>query len=590
MLHTLFFWLARQQDNTDLSSPGSLGLMSHHHSNSSDVVGGSPTDMPTHVMLSNIAGSLSILCWFIVFTPQLYINYKRKSGESLSLPFLYIWLAGDFLNVAGATLDNLLLTMRILAWYYTIADILLIAQVYYYRRTSVRSSFESVIAANTNANAHHPERRPASTKSSSSSSSSASSSSEGDESDNEHKSLLGASSNTIGNNYLTVAPVPVSGAGTGAGASSSWTSSLSTSPSPSGGISFSQEQEQHQLTRDRIRYQAAQAANSTAAASSSSNKCLQDQGSGLTSPTASHCRTGRRASEALSTRTTASERFRFLQKRRSVRQWTLIILPILASVFFIWSFVEWRECVLGEVGDGNRGEDGSVPGEGDGIGNADKWWGWTECGRGHGRGSLPPAPNPPPTTPSSDILAWEKGGNRTIVQLMSSDTNAPLPPTHRRHRHRKSKDSPNNSSEDGNWMALLFGWGSAALYLGSRIPQLYKNWRLKSCEGLSIMMFLFSVFGNALFVASILLNSLDRTYLIRNMPWWLGSTGTLIFDFSIFSQFYLYRHNQPLNDALQEAVDTGELAPEATQALLSEQDYEDAEQNQKHKASSSSSV
>ncbi|KAG0364104.1 hypothetical protein BGX24_004770 [Mortierella sp. AD032] len=503
--------------------------------------------MPTHVMLSNIAGSLSILCWFIVFTPQLYINYKRKSGESLSLPFLYIWLAGDFLNVAGATMDNLLLTMRILAWYYTIADILLIAQVYYYRRTSVRSSFESVIASNTNANAHHPERRPASTKSSSSSSSS-----EGDESENECKSLLGASSNTNGSNYLTVAPVPVSGAGTGAGASSSSMSSFSTSPSPSGGISFSQEQE-HQLAQDRIRYQAAQAANTTAAASSSSNKCLQDQESGLTSSTASHRRIGRRASEALSTRTTASERFRFLQKRRSVRQWILIMLPILAAAFFIWSYIEWRECILGEIGEGNGGEDGSVPGEEDGVGNADEWWGWTECGRGHGRGKLPPSPNPPSTTPGSDLLAWEKGEDAS-----------------------------------GGMMALVFGWGSAALYLGSRIPQLYKNWRLKSCEGLSIMMFLFSVFGNALFVASIFLNSMDRTYLIRNMPWWLGSTGTLIFDFSIFSQFYLYRHNQPLDDALQEAVATGELGAEATQALLSDQD--DVEQIQKYKVSSSSSV
>ncbi|KAK3826695.1 MAG: PQ loop repeat-domain-containing protein [Linnemannia gamsii] len=581
MLHTLFFWLARQQENTDLSSPDSFGLMSHHHSNSTDVVGGSPINMPTHVMLSNIAGSLSILCWFIVFTPQLYINYKRKSGESLSLPFLYIWLAGDFLNVAGATMDNLLLTMRILAWYYTIADILLIAQVYYYRRTSVRSSFESVIASNTNANAHHPERRPASTKSSSSSSSS-----EGDESDNERKSLLGASSNSNGSNYLTVAPVPVSGAGTGAGASSSSMSSFSTSPSPSGGISFSQEQE-HQLAQDRIRYQAAQAANTTAAASSSSNKCLQDQESGLTSSRASHRRIGRRASEALSTRTSASERFRFLQKRRSVRQWILIMLPILAAAFFIWSYIEWRECILGEIGEGNGGEDGSVPGEEDGVGNADEWWGWTECGRGHGRGKLPPSPNPPSTTPGSGLLAWEKGGNRTIVQLTSSITDAPIPPTHRRHRHRKSKD-PSSEDASGGMMALVFGWGSAALYLGSRIPQLYKNWRLKSCEGLSIMMFLFSVFGNALFVASIFLNSMDRTYLIRNMPWWLGSTGTLIFDFSIFSQFYLYRHNQPLDDALQEAVATGELGSEATQALLSDQD--DVEQIQKYKVSSSSSV
>ncbi|KAF9901899.1 hypothetical protein EC991_005576 [Linnemannia zychae] len=530
--------------------------------------------MPTHVMLSNIAGFLSILCWFIVFTPQFWINYKRKSGESLSLPFLYIWLAGDFLNVAGATLDNLLLTMRILAWYYTIADILLIAQVYYYRRTSVRSSFESVIASN--AHSEHQQRRPSSTKSSSSS-----------ESDNERKSLLGVSSNTIGNNYLTVAPVPVSGAG-GSSSSLSSTSSFSTSPSPSGGISFSQEQEQdqqQQLAQDRIRYQAAQAANSTAAASSSS-KCMQDQEDGLTPPSSTNRRTGRRTSEALSTRTTASERFRFLQKRRSIRQWILIILPILATAFFIWSFIEWRECVLGEVGNGN---DGATPEDGgmeDGIGNADEWWGWTECGRGHGRGRLPPTPNKPPTA-GAELLDWENGNNRTIVQLMSSDTDAPIPPTHRRHRHRKSKDSSDDDNASGSWLALTFGWGSAALYLGSRIPQLYKNWRLKSCEGLSIMMFLFSVFGNALFVASIFLNSLDRDYLIKNMPWWLGSTGTLIFDFSIFAQFYLYRHNQPLDDALQEAVATGELGSEATQALLSEQDDE---QIQKQKVSSTSSV
>jgi uncharacterized protein with PQ loop repeat len=373
----------------------------------------------------------------------------------------------------------------------------------------------------------HPERRPASTKSSSSSSSSSSSEDE----DNEHKSLLGASSNTLGNNYLSVAatPVPVtsaSAAGTGFMASSS-ASTSSFSTSPSGGISFCQAQDQnlrHQLSQDRIRYQAAQAANATA---SSARKSYQDQetaNANTPSHRHSHGRSGRRASETCSTRTTASERFRFLQKRRSVRQWVLIILPIIATAFFIWSYVEWRNCVLGEIGDGDDGSN-------DGAGNADEWWGWTECGRGHGRGKLPPSPNTP-SPPSADVLLWEKNGNQTIVQL----TEAPIPPSHRRrHRHRNPNKDNNNqeSSGEGGYLALLFGWGSAALYLGSRIPQLYKNWRLKSCEGLSIMMFLFSVFGNALFVASIFLNSTEHDYLVRNMPWWLGSTGTLVFDFSV---------------------------------------------------------
>ncbi|KAF9548497.1 hypothetical protein EC957_006310 [Mortierella hygrophila] len=566
-LHTLFLWLARQQQQDTDSSYG-LGLMSHHNlTNGDNVVGGSPTEMPTNVMLSSIAGSLSILCWFIVFTPQIWMNYKRKSGESLSLPFLFIWLAGDFLNVAGATMDNLLLTMRILAWYYTIADILLIAQVYYYRRTSVRSKFESVIAANA-----HPEhqQRPASTKSSSSSASS-------EDDDNERKSLLGASSNAISINYLTVPAPAVAGSFASSSASAS---SFSTSPS-GGGISFSQEQDQnlrHQLSQDRIRYHAAQAANATAA-SNTSHKTYQDQETDSPPPTTSHNRL-RRASEACSARTTASERFRFLQKRRSVRQWILITLPILATAFFIWSYVEWRNCVLGEIGDGD-----GTPGPDNG--NADEWWGWTQCGRGHGHGKLPPSPSTPSVTPDTDLLSWEKTGTQTIVHL----TEAPIPPTHRRrHRHRNSnKDSSNqnsNTSDDGGWLALFFGWGSAALYLGSRIPQLYKNWRLKSCEGLSIMMFLFSVFGNAFFVASIFLNSTERGYLIRNMPWWLGSTGTLVFDFSIFTQFYLYQDNSPMNDALQKAVATGELGSEATEALLAASTEDDEVRNHNQKVSS----
>ncbi|KAF9190682.1 hypothetical protein BGZ51_008324 [Haplosporangium sp. Z 767] len=97
---------------------------------------------------------------------------------------------------------------------------------------------------------------------------------------------------------------------------------------------------------------------------------------------------------------------------------------------------------------------------------------------------------------------------------------------------------------NGITTALLLGWGGAALYLGSRIPQIYKNWRLRSCEGLSLMMFIFSVLGNAFYIASIFLDSLEPDYLFRNMPWWLGACGTLVLDFTIFIQFFLYRDNQ----------------------------------------------
>jgi uncharacterized protein with PQ loop repeat len=42
----------------------------------------------------------------------------------------------------------------------------------------------------------------------------------------------------------------------------------------------------------------------------------------------------------------------------------------------------------------------------------------------------------------------------------------------------------------------LLGWGSAILYCASRIPQIMQNFRNESVEGLSLVMFVFSVVGN----------------------------------------------------------------------------------------------
>jgi len=97
--------------------------------------------------ISGITGSISIACWLVVFSPQIIENFRRQSGESLSLSFLVIWLAGDVFNVLGAILQHVLLTMIILALYCTgrglrnfadmedtLADIILIAQVLYYRK------------------------------------------------------------------------------------------------------------------------------------------------------------------------------------------------------------------------------------------------------------------------------------------------------------------------------------------------------------------------------------------------------------------------------------------------------------------------
>ena len=69
----------------------------------------------------------------VVFSPQIIENIRRSSADGLSLIFLIIWLLGDVFNILGAVLQGVLPTMTILAVYYTLADIALLGQCFYYR-------------------------------------------------------------------------------------------------------------------------------------------------------------------------------------------------------------------------------------------------------------------------------------------------------------------------------------------------------------------------------------------------------------------------------------------------------------------------
>lgn len=97
--------------------------------------------------LSSILGWMSISCWIVVYSPQILENYKLQSGEGLSVFFVLIWLVGDLCNLFGAMLANLLPTIIILSAYYTICDLVLLAQIYYYRWVkSKRSSLPPLIS------------------------------------------------------------------------------------------------------------------------------------------------------------------------------------------------------------------------------------------------------------------------------------------------------------------------------------------------------------------------------------------------------------------------------------------------------------
>jgi uncharacterized protein with PQ loop repeat len=74
----------------------------------------------------------------------------------------------------------------------------------------------------------------------------------------------------------------------------------------------------------------------------------------------------------------------------------------------------------------------------------------------------------------------------------------------------------------------------------ARVPQIVKNYREKSCEGLALLFFLLSLTGNLTYGASLVAYSQKKDYLLKALPWLLGSLGTIVEDAVIFVQFRLY--------------------------------------------------
>jgi hypothetical protein len=81
---------------------------------------------------------------------------------------------------------------------------------------------------------------------------------------------------------------------------------------------------------------------------------------------------------------------------------------------------------------------------------------------------------------------------------------------------------------------------NADRYDSARIPQIIKNYREKSCEGLALLFFLLSLTGNFTYGASLVAYSQEGEYFLRALPWLLGSLGTMVEDCIIFVQFRIY--------------------------------------------------
>lgn len=92
----------------------------------------------------------------------------------------------------------------------------------------------------------------------------------------------------------------------------------------------------------------------------------------------------------------------------------------------------------------------------------------------------------------------------------------------------------------GSQIGSYLGWAMAAIYMGGRLPQICLNIRRGNVEGLSPLMFMFALIGNATYVGSILVKSLDWSRIKPNMPWLVDAGGCVLLDAFILIQFVYF--------------------------------------------------
>ncbi|KAJ2818298.1 hypothetical protein GGI24_005142 [Coemansia furcata] len=91
-------------------------------------------------------------------------------------------------------------------------------------------------------------------------------------------------------------------------------------------------------------------------------------------------------------------------------------------------------------------------------------------------------------------------------------------------------------------IAQAMGTASAIIYIMSYVPQAIQNYQRKSCEGLSMWLFLLSMLGNTTYALAILVVSLNPHYLAPYVPWLLGALVPCVIQIVILYQFRVYRH------------------------------------------------
>uniref|UniRef100_A0A915L0M3 Uncharacterized protein n=1 Tax=Romanomermis culicivorax TaxID=13658 RepID=A0A915L0M3_ROMCU len=91
-------------------------------------------------------------------------------------------------------------------------------------------------------------------------------------------------------------------------------------------------------------------------------------------------------------------------------------------------------------------------------------------------------------------------------------------------------------------IGYFIGLAANCLYFSSRFPQVWKNLRRQSTQGVSVHMFYLTVAANTTYGMSVILGGLNFRAILKHMPWLIGSLGCCFLDLTIIYQYFKFKN------------------------------------------------
>ena len=443
-------------------------------------------------VVSVIAGMASICAWMCVSLPQLWVNYKLKRAESLSVFFLLQWFGGDIANLVGCYLTKQTTGQKWLAMYYVTQDVCLFSQYIYY--TKIRKpkpepglEYQGDLGRQSYGGAEKPPPAKIDNNLYNKEVSKHKYNYVDDDGDFEDASMKTRQQDTMvlpNGQRLLSTPVrddDVMESGRSLALSSTGTSTVGLPKQPSLG-DLRREREASVCSRGSD-ITANDRANSYMQSATymvvKKNRRLSVDGGSLVSSA------GSGDDDLMDTP----------REGQTPTSGGLFVksVVLLLGVSFVTVSLGGHEAVMGSVA----------------------------------------ALAPSTTHGSTHSFGDAKMGGMRHLLLFDADGGS----------NSSSTDGGSSSEKELYYIGIVIGWFSAALYLGSRIPQLVMNFKRGTTDGLSPVMFLMALLGNLTYFLGVILLSPSTDGVLCHLPWIIGSMGTVQFDGIALGQFLYYRKN-----------------------------------------------